>query len=141
VDAVWFVLLAIGALFALSQLPAVWSGRSVPRIARNLGSWWPGGQPLLRGYIRAVPCGIVGFSALLIAAISGTVVASMSGNDLLRAFLAVVYLLAGLLAVSCVLGALAVTLFNRPRFVVPPSLRSEPGAVAEWRQGRRRKTQ
>jgi hypothetical protein len=44
----------------------------------------------------------------------------------------------GLLLLAFVLLAL-VTLFNRPRFVVPPCHRGEPGRVKEWRRPRSRR--
>lgn len=40
---------------------------------------------------------------------------------------------------ACFVLALTVRWFNRPRFVVPPSLRSEPGTVADRRLARRRR--
>ena len=32
--------------------------------------------------------------------------------------------------------AFPITFFNRPRFLVPPHQRDEPGAVEEWRRAR-----
>jgi hypothetical protein len=34
---------------------------------------------------------------------------------------------------------LSVTLFNRPKFIVPPDARSEPGAVRLWWLSRKRR--
>ena len=42
--------------------------------------------------------------------------------------------LAGLLGFF--LLALPITYFNRPRFLVPPHQRDDPGALAEWRRAR-----
>jgi hypothetical protein len=40
-------------------------------------------------------------------------------------------LFSALAALLAVLAA-TITFFNRPRFLVPPHLRHQPGAIAEW---------
>jgi hypothetical protein len=46
-----------------------------------------------------------------------------------------------LIALACIVGSLSVVLFNRPRILVPPSMRDQPGAVVEWRLRRQRRNQ
>lgn len=46
---------------------------------------------------------------------------------------------ASVAGVACFLLVLSVRLFNRPRFVVPPPLRSEPGTITDRRLARRKR--
>jgi hypothetical protein len=94
---------------------------------------WPYGDALWRGWVRALPSGAAGFTP-------GTTLGLylLWGPDDLHAAAAVVFLgLAGA-ALSFAL-MVTVALFNWPRFVVPPHLREQPGAVTEWIAGSRRR--
>jgi hypothetical protein len=133
IDAVLFVVLGVGAVFATMQLPSIWSGEAVPRIERNLRRAWPFSPALLRGTIRAMPAGIVGFSSFLFAAITGTVFA-VAPEGIAQIALAIAYILAATAAIASTFCVVGVTLLNVPRTVVPPTMRHEPGAIAEWRQ-------
>lgn len=43
------------------------------------------------------------------------------------------------LAFVCIFIGLSVMFFNRPKFACPPAFRDQPGAVAEWREARRKR--
>lgn len=85
---------------------------------------WPFGSALWRAYIRASPAGVLflfwgGLGMLADALFAGLVAA-------------ILVPLAALLAGALVVSAWSIALFNRPRFLAPPHLREQPGAVAEW---------
>jgi len=67
--------------------------------------------------------------------IGGGIAADLAGKESSGYDVGMTIGLAGLLGI--VLLALPITFFNRPRFLVPPHQRDEPGAVAEWRRARR----
>jgi hypothetical protein len=86
--------------------------------------WWDYGGPLWRGFVRISPVsgaslGLLALAAVLLSFDHPTIYAVGQGV----AFLAVVVL--GLAGV--------IVLFNRPRSLVAPHLRHQPGALAEWR--------
>ena len=124
---VFFGLLVAGYLYAVGR---VWRGRS-ELDGSAPPAWWPFSVPLWRGAARAFP--VQGASALVL--IGGGIAADLAGRDSAGYDVAMTIALAGLLGI--VLLALPITFYNRPRFLVPPHQRDEPGALAEWRRERR----
>jgi hypothetical protein len=121
-----FAVLFLGGIY-LAAAARVWRGNSgldggVPP------EWWPFGDAAWRGnaraYIATVPFLLVMLVGAGIAEWSGSVDAGMT--------LASVAFAAGILVYG------AIVLFNRPRSLVPPHLRDEPGALAERRRRKRR---
>lgn len=89
-------------------------------------AWWVWGAALWRGYVRAlvVVGGVFAVDlVLLLVAIWGP-----SADAVLLATMSALVLA---LAIGFAL-AVTITLFNRPRRLVPPYLRHEPGAIREW---------
>ncbi len=130
------VLLAVmlGASWRLAKL---WrDDRMSDRIFKTMRSWWIWGDVLLRGWIRALPVGLVGGWLLVLAmAVAAALATETMESSLGFGLLALLVLL---LFVS--LGmAVSVMLLNRPNFVVPPHLRNAPGALKEWRSTRSRR--
>jgi hypothetical protein len=92
---------------------------------------WPFGLPLWRGLSRAFV--IQGLCVLLL--IGGGVASDAVGKDS-----AAFDWLMGIGLLGLFLLAFPITLFNRPKFLVPPRQRDEPGALEEWRRERVRRS-
>lgn len=117
----------IGAL-AVWLAPRYWR-HEITVLDRGAPTWWPYGAALWRAWIRT-------------SAISGTWLLSASIGYLLLVLgpdptwpIAVVIgyrAVAVGVPLTLLVAAFTVILFNRPRIVVPPYLRHQPGAVAEW---------
>jgi hypothetical protein len=102
----------------------------------DMPSWWPYGGALWRGYVRAMPVGSISFLVLMAGLLILIFVPTEGGccgfavpNWFVFPFLISFFGTLGL--------ALSVILFNRPRFIVPPHLRSQVGAISEWLRSRR----
>jgi hypothetical protein len=123
------VALAALGVWALTA-PGQWRGEGRLR-GDERPLWFPFSEPVWRGVVRSyviwVPC-----TALFLG---GSAVAALSPLD------SAAYN-AGMAAASLGLfgGAaihLPILFFNRPKALVPPSLRDEPGALEAWRARRR----
>jgi hypothetical protein len=125
------IFVAMLGLFAVA-ITRVWQGRSELDGTRP-AAWWPFSDALWRGAARAMP--VSGAGALLL--IGGGIAGDLIGKGSSGYDIAMSVGLVGLLAI--VLLAFPITFFNRPRFLVPPHQRDEPGAVAEWRTARGRR--
>jgi hypothetical protein len=123
------VLAGIAGLYAVA-IKRVWQGTSEFDPSDPPG-WWPFSLPLWRGVARAFP--VQGACVLLL--IGGGIGADLAGKESSGYDVGMTIGLAGLLGLF--LLALPITFFNRPRFLVPPHQRDEPGTLAEWRQARR----
>ena len=107
----------------------VWRGES-EFDREHAVSWWPFSVALWRGAGRALP--VEGASVLIL--IGAGIVSDLVGSDS-RYYDAVMAIgLIGLLAT--ILLALPIMYYNRPKLLVPPIWRDDPGAVAEWRAAR-----
>jgi hypothetical protein len=125
------VFVAILVLFALA-ITRIWQGRS-ELDSSSPPPWWPFSEALWRGVARAFPVQ----AACVILLIGGGIGADLAGKDSPGYDIGMSIGLVGLLGIF--LLALPITFFNRPRFLVPPHQRDEPGAVAEWRAARARR--
>jgi hypothetical protein len=125
------VFLAMLVLFSLA-ITRIWQGRS-ELDTDSPPPWWPFSVPLWRGVARAFPVQ----AAAVLLLIGGGIGASLAGKDSSGYDIGMSIGLVGLLGIF--LFALPITFFNRPRFLVPPHQRDEPGAVAEWRSARARR--
>jgi hypothetical protein len=105
-------------------LPRMWRDRWT-RLPEEPPDTWPYGHVMWRGFVRAAPIG--GPVALIFAAtvVSETIVFAEpleGGLDILVHILAPLVLL--------VLST--VILLNWPKWILPPHLRNEPGAIRGW---------
>lgn len=121
-----FALLFLGVIYVLVA-PKVWRGESgldgdVPP------AWWFLGDAVWRGVARAY-LATAPFVLLMFA--GGAVAEFTDAEDVGMAIAAGALLLGGIAHFSIVL-------FNRPRALVPPHLRGEPGALEERRRRRAR---
>jgi hypothetical protein len=117
---------AIAALFLvgawLYAAPRQWRGESgLDRTGTPPA--WPFGDAAWRGVARSFVIGTP-FVAL---ALAGGAVAELTSDDALGAILG----LTGI--VGAMTFHLPILLVNRPKAVVPPPLRAQPGAIAEHR--------
>jgi len=127
------LILMIGASARISRL---WREEAVAgRIFKTMRSWWFWGDALLRGWIRALPAGLAG--GWLLAA-SMTLAALLATESVPRTgFLVLALMVIGIFV--CLAVVASIMLVNRPPFAVPPHLRGQEGALAEWRSTRRRR--
>jgi hypothetical protein len=125
------VLAGIVGLYAVA-IKRVWQGAS-EYDPSDPPAWWPFSLPLWHGVSRAFPVQ----GACLILLIGGGIAGDIVGKDSSGYNVAMSIGLLGLLA-GLLLG-LPITFFNRPRFLVPPDQRDDPGAFAEWRRERARR--
>jgi hypothetical protein len=138
-----WVLLGVAFVMCLVSIPTVlrlWSGNKavVENLDRNLGRYWPLGESSYRAFRRM---GSVGGAAVLCAVVAlaadGTVAAGLLGpattmvNRLCRAA-STLAMWAALLLLVAMLG---VILLNRPKLLVPPAFREEPGMLVELLRG------
>jgi hypothetical protein len=127
---------ALGIAFAVATLgvwawtaPRHWRGES-----RLTGAdpplWFPFSEPVWRGVVRSY----VVWAPAIALFVGGSVVAGFSteGSAAYNAGMAAASV--GLFGGSAL--HFAILFFNRPRFLVPPGLRDEPGALAAWRSAR-----
>jgi hypothetical protein len=122
------VLAGIVGLYAVA-IKRIWQGTS-EYDPSDPPAWWPFSLPLWRGVARAFP--VQGACAILV--IGGGIAADLAGKGSPGYDFGMSVGLAGLLGLF--LLALPITFFNRPRFLVPPHQRQDPGALAEWRRAR-----
>jgi hypothetical protein len=122
------VLAGIAGLYAVA-IKRVWQDTS-EYDPSDPPTWWPFSLPLWRGVSRAFP--VQGACAILV--IGGGIGADLAGKDSSGYDIGMSVGLVGLLGFF--LLALPITFFNRPRFLVPPHQRDDPGVLAEWRRAR-----
>jgi hypothetical protein len=142
---VQWVSIAIGVVIAVGatiRLPASRTPQVTERMYRTMRSWWPFGNALLRGWIRMTPVAIAGIWIMLAIVAIGI---PSTGAEPGSALYALGYLLIPLtlLLFACFAVMVTIVLFNRPRFLVAPHLRTDPGAISAWfhpHRGQRRST-
>jgi hypothetical protein len=122
----FFALLVFGYLYAVGK---VWRGES-EFDGDAPPAFWPFGKALWRGAGRALP--VLGACILLVI---GTGIASdLVGTDSGYYDAVMAIGLLGLLGLF--LLAFPIMYLNRPKRLVPPPWREDPGAVEEWRAAR-----
>ena len=125
-----FVILLLGYFYAVGK---VWRGES--EFDRdNPAPFWPFSVALWRGGGRALP--VQGACTLVL--IGAGITSDLIGTDS-RYYDAV--MATGLLGVlGTFFLAFPIMYYNRPKRLVPPAWREDPGAVAEWRAARARRS-
>lgn len=121
------------SLIAVAMLPLLLRNRI--QLYDKLNEWWPFGEELLRGYIRSIPVAVpasVAASMFLVATTAAD--AGIIPNEWTTAVKSVV---TPVILLSLI-GIITVILLNRPKTIVPPHLRSQPGALAAWYTAARR---
>lgn len=132
----WIVaaLLLLIVIFGLRNLPRIW--RHELRTYDEVNAYWPWGEAPWRGWVRAMPLSVVWLALVFPLAGLGAVIPEEPAGPFVRPLWWVLPTL-GAFALFGVLFA-GVVLFNRPRAIVAPHLRTQSGAVEERRRARRR---
>ena len=125
----FYALLVFGYFYAVGK---VWRGES-EFDGENPPAFWPFSLALWRGAGRALP--VQGLCILVI--IGAGITSDPIGTDSpsYDAVMAIGFL--GLL--GTVFVAFPIMYYNRPKLLVPPPWRDDPGAVEEWRTERARR--
>lgn len=125
----FYLLLVFGYFYAVGK---VWRGES--EFDRDTPpSFWPFSVALWRGAGRALP--VLGASVLVL--IGAGITSDLVGTDSKYYDTVMAIGVLGLLVMCLV--AFPIMYFNRPKRLVPPIWRDDPGAVAEWRSARARR--
>lgn len=122
-------------LIALWQVPKIWRMKADIQRPEATKKWWPFSEALREGFLRGLPVGILAGTALT-ASMALTAVEEATRGSTSRVAAEAAWI-AFLVFVALLLIDLSVTLFNRPKFVVPPATRDEPGAIALWWRSRK----
>jgi MFS family permease len=124
-----YIITAGYVLFIVRAAPMLWTGRFRDARLDPPPTYWPWGGMLWRAWVRAWFIAGVG-SGSLVLLLPAIVLDSVPDWYVYVSLAA--FVLAAIVAMS-------VVLFNRPRFVIPPHLRDEPGLVAEMIAAARRR--
>jgi hypothetical protein len=121
------IVLAVIVLLGTSFIPRYWSHPVEYRPPRP--EWWFFGDAVWRGFLRSLPAAVIGAWFLILATFGIVLSNRKIIDESVPVWLGLGFFLFGVLAIT-------IALFNWPKFLVPPSLRDEPGAVQEWLQHR-----
>lgn len=122
----------LGSGFMTWKVMRLWRNPALVDFFMNAFTFLPFGPAVRRGEVRSL-----GITVVSVWAIAGLVLLALwdKAPDPATTVL-------GLVAVLVIMGCLAtevcVILFNRPKFVVPPHMRSEPGVLTARRTKRTR---
>jgi hypothetical protein len=115
---------ALAIPFFLSMARRLWRNR-LPRLQAT-PSWWVWGEPLWRGWVRSMPVAAALTVVWVVPLPLGTVLSTGT-----LAFTIYAITVGGGLFLTIGL-AVTIALWNFPHQLVPPHLRSEPGALDQW---------
>jgi hypothetical protein len=129
----WIVFLGFGVLIAAAArgLVAFWRGES--RVWEHRPAWWPWGELVFRAWVRMMALGVATLALLDIIFLFSELGAYE--GDGAEFWLAAIPLF---LLLTVWILCTTVAFYNRPRWVVPPHLRDDPGIV-QGHVSRRRK--
>ena len=123
--AVWFSVVALGAVWLMPQVRRLWRHQS--SIFDRPHAYWVGGEVTWRAYRRVVP---VIFAMALPILITVVVLFVHEDDHESTGFRTASTVLIGLTVLYCALVS-QIALFNRPRLLVPPHLRRENGLIRD----------
>lgn len=123
----WAVALGVAFLGVASvvSVPRYWKGDTGYLRREHPPSIWPFGVAAWKGFVRASPAFL---TMMLVAAIAFLIPALFLGTRVSTPWRVYGLLVLAYLALV-VAVTVSITLFNRPRFLVPPPWRDEPGAL------------
>lgn len=130
------IVIGVGTAVATLRLPRLWKTGGYD-IESGFRGWWPYGDRSLKGWVRALPTSVAGAWALVIALIGMTISQVTSGpTHEVATNVAIAASVGMFLAVPIII---TIIVFNRPRFLVPPPRRNEPGIIVVSRSGNRQR--
>lgn len=115
------------------KLPSAWSGRNPWIHQRKAPRWWRWGEPLWRGRRRSIVLLIISADTFVAAIVVGALTPEHSSVSWICPALFLIFLLTIFVLTPTVI------LLARPRFLIPPPLRGESGAISDWLVARRRR--
>jgi hypothetical protein len=116
--------LLVGSAFLFwHYATGLWRNAS-PMHPDRVAPWWPYGAISWRALLRVNTLA----SAMMLALAITAIVLSIEGKTAQAVGGGL-----SLFTIALLVPCLSVVFFNRPRFLVPPHLRHQPGAFAEWR--------
>jgi hypothetical protein len=131
------VLLGLLVLGCLYLLPKLWRSKADIQREEATKKWWPFSEAFREGFVRSIPAAIFACLLLELGLIASFFQDYLTGDGSRFAGRLTVYFGTGF--VLMMLVDLSVTLFNRPKFIVPPDARGERGAVPLWWSSRKYK--
>jgi hypothetical protein len=117
------VLVAAGAI----KLPKMWRGQLEDDYERNISVWWPYGDRSRRAFLRIMPVSLLAVG-LLSVGLNLVLFAGVLPGDWGKQAEAIGDAVIVLAVVALGL-MLSIVLFNRPKFLVAPHHRKEPGLL------------
>ncbi len=123
-------------LVGLSQMPKYWRGDLHGLYEQGSAGWWPFGESLRRGFVRTVHLGLAGTAAVVLLVVS-SYLEEKAANELLSPAAAAAKRVAAGVFVLTLLLDIGIVLLNRPKALVPPPYRDEPGVLTHWMRRRR----
>lgn len=127
----WIVIVGVLAILCggIWALPRVWKDQLASG-GDHAPEWWPWGEALWQGYRRMFLPGLMVGGVFVIIIFMSLFVSEAPQGPFARPYWVVIPWLVALGLSGTAM--LSTVLFNVPKFLVPPHLRGQPGAVAEW---------
>ncbi|MFI2780823.1 hypothetical protein [Streptomyces sp. ALB3] len=122
----------LGACFMTWKAFQLWRDPALVDFFLSVFTFLPFGPDARRGEVRSLAITVVSLWAISFLVVAGLWSDDVGDSLDLAGLAAVVVIIGCLVAEACVI------LFNRPKCLVPPHMRSEQGALAKRRKTRRR---
>ena len=133
-ESVIFVLWAGGLLLLMPRMQKLWSGEGLADLERNWRRIWPYGEAALQGWLRASVAFYIGGWFVALAYAAAVLLPTAAGSIKPALVLAVWTGTTGLFVMVAI--AIAIVLFNAPKRLVFPVLRSQEGMLKAWSRER-----
>lgn len=133
-DQVLFAIILLLATAAMSQVPKIWTHRI--HYFDQKPTWWVWGLPSWYAYCRAMIPGIVAMWLMSMFGLLYSFIGNYRDNEEIPIWTGVPLIV---VLSSWIVTLTTITLFNWPKFVVPPHLRDQPGALREWQDAWRKR--
>lgn len=131
------ILLGLLVLVSLVLMPRLWRAQADVQPKKATTRWWSFGEAVRAAFVRSLPAAVLALLMLELGLIAAFFEQFLTGDGSRLAGRFTVWF--GTAFVLMMLVDLAVTLFNRPKIIVPPDLRHETGAVPLWWSSRKHK--